>query len=189
MTTLISKQYQFPAVYHESHLVSLSERNFFVQQTQFAQSVLELGCGTGRLYPFLGTGKKMYVGLDREWQMLEYFLKDHPEACLVQAQWGDWPLMSYQFDMVVMARNTWFHVPPVSRLVLLNNVYEIMNESGIFVVEVDRIKDGSPYQQADFFPQPVLEIVGCFRDAGLKLGFTKNLSGTKTALGFHKACR
>lgn len=43
-------------------------------------SVLEIGCGNGALYPYLGFSQKSYVGVDLSQSMLKNFREKHPNA-------------------------------------------------------------------------------------------------------------
>jgi SAM-dependent methyltransferase len=189
MTILISTQYQSPAVYHETHLVSLPEKNFLHHLIKPTSSVLELGCGTGRLYPILGTGGRKYFGLDRERLMLDFFLEKCPDACVAEADWNDWPFLVENFDFVMMARNTWFHVYPDFRLSLLGRIFSALGDKGQFVLEVDSVKDCDKAQYVDFFPHSIAEIVSVLGKAGFLMHSRKSLMGVKTALCFRKACR
>lgn len=64
---------------HAGELVFLLPRNV-------PQTVLELGCGNGALYPYLGFDSTDYTGVDASPAMLEAFQGKHPEVALKRAE-------------------------------------------------------------------------------------------------------
>ena len=49
-------------------------------------SVLEIGCGNGRLFDLFGFSPRFYRGVDFSPRMLEVFRQNHPEVDLVEAE-------------------------------------------------------------------------------------------------------
>lgn len=47
------------------------------------ESVLEIGCGNGAMYPYLGFDRAQYTGVDYSQSMLDDFRRKHPDAHLV----------------------------------------------------------------------------------------------------------
>ena len=85
------------AAYYEEHAADL--RLLFAKQAP--REVLELCCGSGALYPYLGFTDAQYTGVDFSSSMLSEFEKSHPGLNLKQ---GD--VTNYadgkQYDLILM---------------------------------------------------------------------------------------
>jgi len=100
-------------------------------------SVLELGVGTGRLALPLAAAGLGVTGLDASAAMLER-MAAKPGADEVQAVTGDMagPLPDGPFDVVVVARNTFFNLTTeAAQAACLAEVARVLAPGGRFVVE------------------------------------------------------
>jgi SAM-dependent methyltransferase len=103
-----------------------------------AQSVLELGCGTGAILAGLGSGFSL-TGIDRSPEMLAYAKRRCPEATLVEA---DMTLLELGacFDVVICVFDTLNHVTNFDEWKkVFHGVRNHLNEGGIFIFDVNTI--------------------------------------------------
>lgn len=68
---------------------------------QGCRSVLEIGCGSGNLYPYFMEGGYAYTGLDLSEEMLTIAREEHPEGCFVRGDMRDFDI-GETFDAVLV---------------------------------------------------------------------------------------
>ncbi len=103
----MSKLYtELSRVYHEMH------QTLFDYPSQYAlfeglvrehgcHSVLEIGCGSGNLYPYFAQGGYAYTGLDLSEEMLAIAREEHPAGRFVRGDMRDFDLKE-TFDAVLV---------------------------------------------------------------------------------------
>lgn len=78
------------------------------QLIQQSSSVLDMGCGTGRLYP---QSCNRYLGIDLSFEMLKLAQKKYPRGNWVQADLKKVPCSSGSFDLIFAAKGSCRYVP------------------------------------------------------------------------------
>ena len=94
------------------------------------RTVLELGCGTGRLGEALASQAGRYVGLDVSWPMLARArARESRRAALIQARGEALPLRDGSIDAIVAA---WVlvNLPPHRSERILNETQRVLRPSG-----------------------------------------------------------
>ena len=108
-----------------------------------AQSVLELGCGTGAILAGLGSGLSL-TGIDRSRDMLDIARRRCPTARLVEGDITNFEL-SEHFDVVVCVYDTLNHVTNFDLWpTVFANVAAHLNDGGIFIFDLNplgRLRD------------------------------------------------
>jgi len=103
-----------------------------------AQSVLELGCGTGAILAGLGSGFSL-TGIDLSSEMLAYARRRCPEATLIEADMTSLHLGSC-FDVVICVFDTLNHVTDFDAWKeVFHGVNNHLNDGGIFIFDVNTI--------------------------------------------------
>jgi SAM-dependent methyltransferase len=151
-------------------------RTYVSRHMPGAQSLLELGCGTGALLAGL-TSDLDVTGIDQSPQMLAVAQATVPDAHLVR---GDMTAFSLpgQFDVVICMFDTLNHVPSFDGwLSLFSCVHEHLVEGGLFIFDVNtagrlRRLDGAPPFVDEFDGNVVIMTVRSAHD-GLSLWETK----------------
>lgn len=101
-----------------------------------AQSVLEVGCGTGSILAHL---QRFYTvsGLDRSGGMLKIAQKKVPKASLIHQDMSQFRLKA-KFDVILCIFDTVNHLPKFNLWQrLFRRVYEHLNEGGVFIFDVN----------------------------------------------------
>jgi len=106
-------------------------------------SVLDAGCGTGRVAIELSRRGHAVVGVDVDVAMLEAARAKAPELAWVRGDLAD-PLLDLgrTFDVVVMAGNVLIFVPSGSEEQVIANAARWLNPGGLFVTGYSLAPDG-----------------------------------------------
>jgi len=125
-------------------------RSYVSRHTPEAQSLLELGCGTGALLAGLA-GDLELTGIDQSPQMLAVATETVPGAHLVQGDMTAFSLPGH-FDIVICMFDTLNHVPSFDGwLSLFSCVHEHLVDGGLFIFDVNtagrlrRLHDAPPF--------------------------------------------
>lgn len=103
-----------------------------------AQSLLELGCGTGAILAGLA-GELQVAGVDRSPEMLAIAADRLPEAKLVEADMATFRLEMI-FDVAICVFDTLNHLPRFELwLALFDRVREHLADGGLFVFDVNTV--------------------------------------------------
>jgi SAM-dependent methyltransferase len=141
-----------------------------------AQTLLELGCGTGALLTSLAADLSV-TGIDRSAEMLSVAARTVPGARLIQADMTAFTLAA-RFDVVMCMFDTLNHVTTVDGwLRLFRCAHEHLSDGGLFIFDVnttDRLRGlaGAPPYLDEFDGNVVLMTVRSARD-GLVLWETR----------------
>ena len=130
-----------PLLYHLHHVDYLEDIPFWLSLAQEQGSpILELGCGTGRvLLQLAGVGLKC-IGIDKNWHMLEFLKNQISNAStrrveIINADFTSF-CMRVRLPLIIMPCNTYSTLNPEDRLLLLECVWENLDEGGIFSVSM-----------------------------------------------------
>lgn len=96
-------------------------------------TILDAGCGTGRVGGYLQHQGHQVLGVDIDETLLSYAREDYPEAQWRQGDLCLTPLPSSTFDLVVSAGNVMTFLDPELRDQALNNIAQSLVPSGRFV--------------------------------------------------------
>lgn len=138
-----------PALYALVHCGNPGDRAFYEQVASGVGSVLELGCGYGRLLPALVQGGARYVGLDFEPGLLSLARKVRSalpagQRARVSLRAGDMRtiVMRSRFDRIVLPHSGLYCLPS-ARAVLqcLRRVREQLNDDGELVLDAYNADD------------------------------------------------
>ncbi|ACC97810.1 Methyltransferase family protein [Elusimicrobium minutum Pei191] len=94
--------------------------------------ILDIGCGTGVLFPFLSKyNPGEILSIDLSSKMLEEFKRKHPEANALLADFEDIKLEEDYYDNII-AYNVFPHF--VNKEAVFYNAFKFLKHGGIFVV-------------------------------------------------------
>jgi len=103
-----------------------------------AQSVLELGCGTGAVLAGLGSGYAL-TGLDRSAEMLAFARRRCPTARFVEGDIAEFSLGG-RFDVVICVYDTLNHLTTFARW---RDAFDCarshLNDGGVFILDLNTI--------------------------------------------------
>jgi len=146
-----------PAVGHDGHVAAYAEfakfydqvmgdrspliervRGYVARYLPAAESLLELGCGTGAVLAGLAPGLRT-TGVDRSPEMLATAERNVPTASLVEADITTFSLGT-RFDVVICVFDTLNHLPTFdSWLKVFGQVHAHLAEGGLFVFDVNTV--------------------------------------------------
>ena len=110
--------------YNWSDLIPLAE------YTKDGDTVLDLGCGNGRLYQMLAKKQVQYVGLDQSEELLKIAREKFPDAEFVVGEMSDLDFETEKFDTLycIAALN---HIPGRElQLQCLGEMYRVLKPGG-----------------------------------------------------------
>lgn len=92
-------------------------------------TVLDLGCGNGRLLTFLEKeGYKSYLGLDQSAELLKQAKKEHPKAKFFEADMSE--ALPVEKVNAIFAIASFHHLPPKDQLQALKNWKKVLKPGG-----------------------------------------------------------
>jgi len=153
----------FPLLYHTHHSLHTEDIPFWQKLAkQTTGDILEMGCGTGRVYlPLLRALKTTHrhiVGIDTDASML-HFLRDHTPPSLISKTFLAQADMTtfrsgVDFSLVLIPCNTYSTLTRKERLATLAHAHAHLTIGGLFVVSVP-----NPIALADLpaYGEPELE--------------------------------
>lgn len=95
------------------------------------KKVLDLGCGTGRLFPFLVESGKNLTGLDISSKMIEKARKKYPKIESIIGDSENLPFKDNSFDIVISAFVV-VHLKNIEKT--FSEVYRVLKNGGAFIV-------------------------------------------------------
>ncbi|MCC7130008.1 MAG: hypothetical protein B6D39_05580 [Anaerolineae bacterium UTCFX2] len=147
----------FPLLYHAHHRLSNEDLPFWLGlASRYPGSVLELGCGTGRLLiPLLQAGHAV-VGLDHDRDMLAALQSSlppetRPALQLIQADFSAFHL-ERKFSSILLPCNTYSALNLDQRSRLLENVHRHLLPGGIFAASLPnplQLRSLPPHAEAE----------------------------------------
>jgi len=128
----------FAELYHAHHSLHMEDLAFWQDLvSQYGGPVLELGCGTGRVFqPLFKSGLELY-GLDSDAEMLAYSRKRMGRQSLpiFQADMAAFHLAT-RFSLILLPCNTFSTLDAKSRQATLDRVAHHLQPGGIFAVSM-----------------------------------------------------
>ncbi len=154
----------FPALYHAHHNRHLEDLLFWLRLAKrFDAPVLELGCGTGRIFTPLYKAGFFVIGIDNDPAMLAY-IQQHWDGsgrpALIQGDMTDFHLPS-TFRLVLLPCNTYSALTASQRRQTLVHVRSCLIQGGAFAVSLPnaqalkRLPKESDAEVEDIFAHPV----------------------------------
>ncbi len=97
------------------------------------QSILDLGCGNGRLLSYLQKhGDFKYIGVDQSAGLLKHAKKNHPKAKFIEAD------ISKKLDLkpvdLIFAIASFHHIPPADQVKTLKNWKKLLKKDGALIM-------------------------------------------------------
>jgi len=113
------------------------EFELFLNHIKNNDNLVDLGCGNGRLFPFLHKHRKIqYLGIDNNKKLLEKAKKNHPEAKFSEGDLLKTGCESDSID-VVTAIASFHHLPSKElREKSLKEINRILKNNGILIITV-----------------------------------------------------
>lgn len=154
----------FPSLYHAHHNRTLEDLPFWLNLAKcYGGPILELGCGTGRIFTPLCKAGFPIIGMDNDPAMLAQIQQhwegvDHP--ALIQADMTGFHLMPV-FHLVILPCNTFSALAAAQRRQLLACVRGCLKPGGVFAVSLPnpqllkRMPRESEAEVEEVFPHPI----------------------------------
>jgi SAM-dependent methyltransferase len=153
----------FPSLYHAHHNRSLEDLPFWLNIIKrYSGPILELGCGSGRIFSPLYKAGFDIIGMDNDPAMLAY-LQQHWEGkdrpALIQADMTAFHLAPV-FRLVILPCNTYSALSPTQRRTTLACVRRCLTGGGAFCVSMPnphmlkRLPKESAAEVEEVFPHP-----------------------------------
>lgn len=109
--------------------------NFLSKMDKKQTSVLDIGCGTGKHIKLLNEREYSVIGLDNSNEMLKIAKENNPEVRFVLGNAMDKNVFSNtKFDIITCYYFTIYYMKHIDEI--LNNVYNWLKPSGVFVVHI-----------------------------------------------------
>ncbi len=127
-----------------------SDLNFLMEYIEPGQKVLDLGCGSGRLFKVLQNKNIKYIGIDNSEKLLLEAQKQYPEdrEKFWKADALDLPFMDNEFDTIVSIA-VLQHIPSKEyRIKFLKESLRTLNTGGKLILTVWLVKNGSSYYKS-----------------------------------------
>lgn len=131
------------ALYHIHHQSYQEDLPFWLDLTEGGDSVLELGCGTGRVAIPLGEAGRKVWGLDHDPEMLDiarFELRKQPQSVQERVHFLSMDMTSFHldrtFDVVLSPCNTYSLFDRVKRTAILNCVVDHLQRGSTFAVSM-----------------------------------------------------
>ncbi|MDR1123873.1 MAG: methyltransferase domain-containing protein [Elusimicrobiota bacterium] len=139
---------------------------------QPASKILDIGCGTGVLYPFLqayNPSETLHVDLSEN--MLAEFCKKHPKAAVLCADFETARLKKNYFDYII-AYNVFPHF--IDKQKVFDNAFSFLKQGGSFYIvhsmtreELQRVHGSNSQTEEDLLP-PSAAMELMYLNAGFK---------------------
>ena len=158
-----------PELYHLHHQSYLEDLPYWLtladqaRENGISGTILELGCGTGRVMQALrAEGFKVY-GLDYDQRMLNYLKAQDPTAPVFLADLTDFQL-GQEFALILLPCNTYSTLTSAQRRSALKSITKHLAPGGIFGVSLPN-------------PADLIEM-GSSQESGMEESFTHPASGS-----------
>ncbi len=120
--------------------VEWKEFKFFKNYLKENLSILDLGCGNGRLLKFLQDhyqeGKFQYLGIDNSSKLIKLAKLIHPKFEFIEGDLINIPQKDNKFD-IVFCIAAFHHLPSKKlRIQALNEVHRVLKKNGIIIITV-----------------------------------------------------
>ncbi|MBN2306833.1 methyltransferase domain-containing protein [Candidatus Peregrinibacteria bacterium] len=164
---------QFASEFDQTRRQQWPEFDHFLAYTRKHAKVLDLGCGTGRLYEFLQPKEVTYLGVDHNSHLLELARKNFPEAAFRLDDITDLKLEEEAFDNIFCIA-AFHHIPTKKmRRKVLKDLEKILKPDGILILTVWNLfqyKYGGALLKGIFRCLLTLGFKGAWNDLFIKWG-------------------
>lgn len=127
---------QFAGEFDQTRRQQWPEFDHFLAYTKKHAKVLDLGCGSGRLYDFLQPKQVSYLGVDHNSHLLDLARKNAPEAKFQLDDIMDLDLEGEAFDNVFCIA-AFHHVPTKKmRQKVLADIHKTLKPDGVLILTV-----------------------------------------------------
>jgi len=111
------------------------EFDLFIPYINHATSILDVGCGNGRLYDFIKkTGYKgAYTGIDISENLISICKKTYPEAHFQVGNMTDIPLENKTYDLVIASASLHHLQTKKERSKAISEIQRVQEENGNFI--------------------------------------------------------
>jgi SAM-dependent methyltransferase len=126
-----------PVLYHLHHMKEPEDIEFWLRLADIAGgSILELGCGTGRILLPLVEGGHQAIGLDINFPALAYLKENltesiHDPVHVFQSSMDQFHLDA-NFSLIFLACNTYSTLSSETRIAAIKKIFEHLGPTGIF---------------------------------------------------------
>lgn len=153
----------FPALYHAHHSRQLEDLSFWLRLAQrYGSPILELGCGTGRIFSPLFQAGYPITGLDNDRAMLDFICcgwEEKNRPALIHADMTTFHLAQV-FHLVLLPCNTFSTLTAVQQRQTLVCIRHCLIRSGVFATSLPnpqllkRLPKESAAEVEEIFPHP-----------------------------------
>ena len=125
-----------PDLYHAHHTNYLEDLPYWISLAdQAGGPILELGCGTGRIFQFLTQEGFSVFGLDHDMRMLGYLKQNQPSAPVFAADLTRFHL-DIKFSLIFLGCNTYSTLSTAQRQAALACIDQHLNTGGVFAASL-----------------------------------------------------
>jgi len=120
--------------FSDSRQTLWSGMDTFLQYVSDGDSVLDAGCGNGRIVQLFDTKKIEYIGCDNNEKLLDLARSRHPEKKFVQGDLLNLPFGNEKFD-VVFCIAALHHIPSEDyRKKAMKEFHRVLKDDGFFIM-------------------------------------------------------
>jgi ubiquinone/menaquinone biosynthesis C-methylase UbiE len=110
--------------------------SFSKMKLEKGMKILDIGSGSGRLYPFLKDKGLRYTGIDLSDELVGYSKSQYPEGKFLIGNALDLPFVNNEFDAITSVA-VFYHIPSKElRQKALTEAYRVLRENGEFYISV-----------------------------------------------------
>lgn len=133
--------------------------SFELMKLEKGQSVIDIGSGSGRLYPFLTEKGLKYTGIDLSEELVKLSKEQHPKGKFIIGEANNLPFTSNEFDHAVSVA-VFYHIPSKElRQKALTEVYRVLKPGGQLYISVWYFWN-KPKTLKQIFKYSLLKIIG-----------------------------
>jgi len=148
--------------FHQTRKAPWEEFRHFLAYTKHGGTILDLGCGNGRLYEFLKPKEVQYLGIDHNSHLLDKARESYPEARFQLADMTNVNLPEGGFDNVFCIA-AFHHIPGRKmRKEITKAIHRSLKPDGILILTVWNLF------QFKYFKEIIKGILSCILHLGLK---------------------
>ncbi len=143
---------QFVQYYDRIFPFNNVQADFFTEYISVNTSILELGCGTGKLAERLASESKNIIGIDNDETMIVRARKVYPEIEFKAMAVQDIGGLHRSFDLIICTGNVLSYLNDDEMSNLVSNVERMLNSGGYWIFQVinwDSFKGMENYQFPD----------------------------------------
>ena len=153
---------QFASEFDQTRQRQWPEFDHFLAYTRKGSTVLDLGCGNGRLYEFLKSKELNYLGVDHNSHLLDLARKNFPEGKFQLDDMMDLNLEEGAFDNIFCVA-AFHHVPTKKmRRKVLGDIHKALKDDGVLILTTWNLI------QIKYLKQILKSVLRCILTLGFK---------------------